>query len=125
MENPFKSRPKVFVVDDEAAIAKMLAVILQMNLFDAVRFIDPQTALLPAKHHAPNYLISDVVMPRMNGIDLGIAIQREVPACKVLLFSRQVGAPEVIREAERSGNTFCFVQKPIYPKVLVKALQSL
>ncbi len=35
MENPFESQPSVFVVYDELEIAKMLTVVLQMNLFNA------------------------------------------------------------------------------------------
>jgi hypothetical protein len=41
MGNPFESHPRVFVVDDEISIAKMLSVILQIHLFDATSFADP------------------------------------------------------------------------------------
>lgn len=44
-KNAFASRPPVFVVDDEIEIAKLLVVVLQMNLFDAVPFANPQAAL--------------------------------------------------------------------------------
>ncbi len=119
-ENAFESRPKIFVVDDEPEIAKMLAVVLQLNLFDAVPYFDPAEALEAAKATPPDCLISDVQMPGMNGIDLGIAVMAQCPACKVLLFSGQVDAPEQVhgRPAE-SWACLRVSPKPVAPaKVL-------
>ena len=87
MENPFGSHPSIFVVDDDLAIAKMLSVILQMNLFDAKPYGCPLEALAAARENAPNYCISDISMPAMNGIELAIMLKQEIPTCKVLLFS--------------------------------------
>lgn len=125
MENPFESQPRIFVVDDELEVAKMLTVVLQMNLFNAVSFTDPEAALESARASAPDYLISDIVMPGMSGIDLAIAIRRDVPTCKVLLFSGHVDAPELIEQARASGYEFALVQKPIHPTKLVEAIQNL
>jgi len=48
-------------------------------------------------------------MQGMTGIELAILFEREVPACKVLLFSGQVDAPELIRQAKKPGipSAFC------------------
>lgn len=125
MGNPFKSNPRIFVVDDEVQIAKMLVVILQMNMFIAVPYSDPEAALQAAKQDPPDYLISDVVMSGIDGIQLAIAIRKEIPACKVLLFSGQVGAPELIEKAKEAGHRFELVPKPIHPKSLVETLLRL
>jgi DNA-binding NtrC family response regulator len=125
MENPFESHPRIFVVDDEISIAKMLSVILQMHLFDAIPFADAQEALEAARAEPPDYLISDIRMEGMTGIELAILLEQEVPACKVLLFSGQVDAPELIRQAKEAGHTFSFLQKPLHPTELVAALRKL
>ena len=125
MDNPFESHPRIFVVDDEPEIAKMLAVILQMNLFDAVPYTDPREALEAARVEAPEYVITDIVMPGMNGVELAIHLRQAAPACKVLLFTGQVGSSELIRDAEAAGNRFVLVQKPIHPTKLVEAIRSL
>ena len=124
-ENAFESRPKIFVVDDEPEIAKMLAVVLQLNLFDAVPYFDPVEALTAAKQTPPDCLISDVQMPGMNGIDLGIAVMAECPACRVLLFSGQMDAPEQVQVAREAGHAFEFLHKPVHPKVLAEVLVSM
>jgi FixJ family two-component response regulator len=125
MENAFESRPKIFVVDDEPEIAKMLAVVLQLNLFDAVAYFDPVEALEAAKETPPDCLISDVQMPGMNGIDLGIAVMAQCPACKVLLFSGQVDAPKLVQAANEAGHAFEFLHKPVHPKVLAEVLLAM
>jgi len=115
----------VFVVDDEPAIAKMLAVVLQMNLLDAVAYFDPLEALEAAKVSAPDYVISDIGMPGMSGIELGIAMRAAVPGCKILLFSGQMDAMEQLGRAAAAGHEFELLQKPVQPKVLVEALMAM
>jgi DNA-binding response OmpR family regulator len=125
MGNAFESRPRIFVVDDELDIAKLLVVILQMNHFDATPYSDPVVAVNAAKVTPPDYLISDIVMPGMTGIELAVAVQHAVPRCKVLLFSGQVGASELITNASAAGHSFELLQKPIHPKELVEAIRKL
>jgi len=125
MDNAFEGKPRVFVVDDEEDIAKIMSVVLQMNLFDAVPYQDPIMALREADHTPPDYLISDITMPGMNGIELAIAIQAKVPACKVLLFTGQIGATELVEEARKDGHSFGLLMKPVHPRALVGALASL
>lgn len=96
-----------------------------MNLFDAVPFADPHAALEAVKAEVPDYLISDIVMPEMTGIELAIAIRRDIPTCKILLFSEKVGALELINSAAEAGHGFPLVEKPIHPKELIEAIRHL
>lgn len=125
MGNPFESHPRVFVVDDEISIAKMLSVILQIHLFDATPFADPVAALEVARVSPPEYLISDIAMEGMTGIELALIIRREIPGCKILLFSALAEGPELVRRAEEEGTTLSFLQKPVHPTELVSALRKL
>lgn len=129
MESAFKTHPRIFVVDDELSIAQMMSVMLQMHLFDAQPFADPCAALTAAQaageDEAPDYLISDITMRGMTGIELALAVQRNLPACKVLLFSGQTDAPAMIEAAEREGHQFSFLQKPVHPTELVAVLKQL
>ncbi len=125
MKNAFDSQPRIFVVDDDLDIAKMLSIILQMNLFDAVPHNDPQIALEAARSTPPDYLISDIMMPGMNGIQLALAMQQESPACKVLLFTGQDASHSLVTEAGAAGHPFTLIQKPIHPTKLVAAIREL
>jgi len=125
MQNPFESHPRIFVIDDELSIAKMLSVVLQMQLFDAIPFSNPEAAVEAARAAPPDYLISDIQMQGMTGIELAILFAREFPACKILLFSGQVDAPEQMQKAREAGHDFSFLQKPLHPTELVAALRQL
>ena len=94
-----------------------------MSLAEITRWVIEVAKIPVIVKLTPN--ISDIVMPGMSGIDLAIALQREVPQCKVLLFSGHVGAQELIDQARKLGHEFVLVQKPIHPTKLVEAIQSL
>jgi DNA-binding NtrC family response regulator len=125
IDNAFQTQPLVFVVDDEPEIAKMLAVVLQMNLYNAVPYFGSAEALAAARETPPDYLISDIGIPEMNGIELAISMQRELAQCKVLLFSGQIDAVEMVERAKEDGHRFELLVKPVHPKDLIATLQKL
>jgi CheY-like chemotaxis protein len=72
-KQPEQRLPKVLVVDDEKRIADTLTEILEMVGFQVVSACDGRGALEAAAKFQPDYLLSDVLMPRMNGVELAIA----------------------------------------------------
>ena len=72
-----------------------------MNLFNAVPYFDPLEALDAAKVCAPDYLLTDIMMPNMNGVDLAMAIKNAAPDCKVLIFSGQESSERLIKSANK------------------------
>ena len=120
------SRGVVFVVDDERLIAQTLGMILTQSGFAASAFEDPYKALEAAANGpAPDLLISDVVMPGMSGIDLGVQFRRDYPACKVLLFSGQAATADMLATAKLQGHEFEVLAKPVHPSDLLAKLRSL
>jgi CheY-like chemotaxis protein len=79
---------RVFVVDEENTIASTLELTLRNRGFDAHSFDDPIAALKAAQSKPPDLLVTDVLMPQMNGVELAIRIRQDCPSYKVLLFSR-------------------------------------
>jgi CheY-like chemotaxis protein len=120
-----RGRPKVLVVDDERVIADTLAVILRQSGFETATAYDGMEAVQTATAWHPDLLISDVVMPRMNGIEAALLIRASIPDCKVLLFSGQASTAEMLAEARSSGCDFELISKPIHPDDLIEKLRSL
>jgi DNA-binding NtrC family response regulator len=106
---------RIFVVDDEFVIASTLATILQRSGFDAVSFTAPLEALAAAEAEPPDLLISDVVMPKLSGIELAIRVRNAHPECKVLLFSGQAATANLLDKARERGYNFELLSKPIHP----------
>src|SRR5260370_16440123 len=83
------TKPRVLVVDDERRIADTLVIILNQNGFDASAVYTGTDAVDRARSSRPDLVISDVIMPDMNGIEAAIQIRNILPACRILLFSGQ------------------------------------
>jgi len=123
MTTPLKKT--VFVVDDEEIISTTLAIILQAQGFDAIRFSQPLEALRAARSTTPDLLLSDVAMPLLSGVDLAIQILAICPDCKVLLFSGQAATADLLKVARQDDHKFELLIKPIHPVELLKYIDGL
>jgi FixJ family two-component response regulator len=116
--------PSVFIVDDEKIIAETLTLILQKNGFAAKGFTESRKALAAARIEAPNLILSDVMMPELSGIELAIAIRRECPECKIMLFSGHAHTLGLIDEARGDGHDFYLLAKPLHPADLLRRIRQ-
>lgn len=131
--NPFHSpntqtgdgRMRVLVVDDEQLIADTLCAILNENGFHALAAYSGSQALDSARNLRPDVVLSDVLMPRMSGVELGIRLHGESPNIQVILFSGQAATSRLILEAEQLGHHFELFPKPIHPDELMARLKAL
>jgi DNA-binding NtrC family response regulator len=114
-----------YVVDDEEVIATTLALILNRSGFEAVAFTRPLEALRAAEARCPDFLITDVSMPLLNGIDLGIQFKAIHPRCKVLLFSGAHSTGPILENAQQKGFQFSILAKPVHPTELLAKLKQL
>ncbi len=112
---------RIFVVDDERVIADTLAIILRNSGYEATAFYDAQSALEQFESLQPELVISDVMMPGMNGVEMAVLIRDRHPACKILLFSGHAATMDVLEEARKQGYDFELLSKPIHPKDLLAA----
>jgi CheY-like chemotaxis protein len=119
-----QSPRKVLIVDDQRLIADTLAEILGNAGFDAVAAYDGWDALDKASRFHPHWVVTDVLMPRMNGVELAIALQKNYPASSILLFSGQVGISDILLEGQRQGYQFELIAKPIHPQKLIDRLKQ-
>jgi len=121
---PSKLKHRVFVVDDEIVIASTLELILRNQGFDAHSFADPIAALKAAQSTPPDLLVTDVLMPQLNGIELAILIKQDCPGCKVLLLSGNVGIFDLVADAQEAGHDFAFLNKPVHPAILIERISE-
>jgi CheY-like chemotaxis protein len=124
---PVKPQPgqaRILVVDDQRLIADTLAEILGGSGFYAMAAYDGWQALDMAARFQPDWLLSDVLMPRMNGVELAITIRQKYPATQVLLFSGQAGISEILEDGQRRGYRFELIAKPIHPLRLIERLKE-
>ncbi len=117
-------KPRVLVVDDERVIADTLAIILNQNGFEATAVYTGTAAVDRARSSRPDLVISDVIMPDMNGIEAAIQIRQILPGCKILLFSGQAATADLLEKARAQGHEFEILAKPVHPQDLLAKLST-
>lgn len=117
-------RPRILVVDDEKLIAETCAEILTDAGFHAKTAYDAWAALEMVAEFQPDYLLTDVLMPRMNGVELAIAVSEMWPATRILLFSGQAGISDALLQGHEQGYDFEIVAKPLHPIKLIERLRK-
>lgn len=117
-------RPSILVVDDESNIADTLSEILNRSGYAAHPTYDAESALDFAMLTPPEMVITDVVLPDMNGIDLAITLRRIFPDCKIILFSGQASTADMLAAANREGHHFVLLDKPVHPTDLLARISA-
>jgi DNA-binding response OmpR family regulator len=115
----------VLVVDDEHLITDTICAILNEHGFDAVAAYSGTEAVETARTLRPDVVLSDVLMPKMSGVELGIQLRKEFPEMKIFLFSGQAATSEMIHRAQEDGHRFELFPKPIHPDELMARLKGL
>jgi CheY-like chemotaxis protein len=116
-------RPTLLVVDDEKLIVDTIVEIFEGAGFEVVGAYDGWAALEKITRWSPDYVLSDVLMPQMNGVELAITIQKMHPATRIVLFSGQAGISEILLEGQRQGFEFELIAKPIHPLKLIEHIK--
>jgi len=118
-------RTVAFVVDDEDVIASTLELILLSRGFAVRSFVDPTDAAEAARNEKPDFLLTDVMMPTVHGIDLAIKMREINPECCVLLFSGQASTSDLLAKASEEGHCFEILAKPVHPLELLSKIAEL
>jgi DNA-binding response OmpR family regulator len=87
---------KVLIVDDDPDMVASLVRIMKAAGFAVESASDGQEALVKNRLFHPDFLIMDIRMPRLNGVDTCLAVQRERPEVPVILMT---GFSDAVDEA--------------------------
>ena len=112
------------IIDDEASIADSLAEILSDCGYEAHAFYDGNAATAATREMCPDLVLSDVVMPRLNGVDTVLAIRELCPTTRIFLFSGQATTTDILEKARAQGHFFEVLPKPIHPNELLIKLAT-
>jgi len=119
-----RKKLKVIVIDDEALIADTVAEILNHAGLDATAVSDTAEAIRLAQTLLPDVVLSDVIMPGMNGIEAGIKIREMLPRCRIILFSGQAATVDLLERARKQGHHFDILGKPVKPEQLISVIRT-
>jgi DNA-binding NtrC family response regulator len=80
-------KQRLLIVDDEEELAKALERVLVLEGYDTMSVTCPLKAMEIIKHQKIHIVLTDIVMPGMDGIDLLIAIRNFDPLVQVIMMT--------------------------------------
>jgi len=113
---------RFIVIDDEPVIADTLINILNGEGHQAVGAYNGKSAIEWAAKFVPELVVSDLIMPGLNGIDTAKAILKKLPGCRIILFSGQAASKDLVAKARDEGYSFEVLAKPVDPDVLLNRI---
>ena len=114
----------VLVVDDDPVILKLLEVNFEMEGFRVLTAVDGSDGLRQARTKRPDIVISDVMMPKVDGLELATALKGDPKTADlpVILLSARAQSADVQRGLDVGVDEY--VTKPFDPLELVDLVLS-
>ncbi len=121
---PDEDAPTVLIVDDNADIRAYLRSILQ-GKYSVLEAEDGKSGLDLAREHVPDLIVSDVMMPVMNGLEFCQQIKKDLISSHIpviLLTARALEKHQI--EGYESGAD-AYITKPFSPELLLARIDNL
>jgi CheY-like chemotaxis protein len=115
-------KPRVLVVDDQQALRTLLSRLLEREGFDPLQAEDGEQAVEIFKSESPLVVVSDIMMPRKDGLALLNEIKLIDRNATVILMTGQ-GNEDVLLRALRGGASN-FFKKPFNVRELVDEIRK-
>jgi CheY-like chemotaxis protein len=105
----------VLVVDDDPVIQRLLKVNFEMEGYTVLSAADGVEGIEQARAGAPDVIILDIMMPKMNGLEALTVLKADVrtEAIPVILLSAKAQAGDVQAGLDRGADAY--VTKPFDP----------
>lgn len=117
------AKAKILLVDDEALVREELGGLLDDEGFEVVTGCDGVEGLTLFREQRPDMVITDVRMPRVDGLSLVAKIRAESPTTPVTVITGHGNETTAIK-ALRAGVTD-FIKKPVRFDDLIAALSRM
>jgi len=112
-------------VDDDAHVRRFTEVTLEDQGYEVLAAKDGEDAIAVHQSHGAeiDLLVSDVVMPRMGGVELARALRAAQPGLKVVFMSGYTAeTSSQVSEFATKGN---FLQKPFHSEELIALVDKI
>jgi PAS domain S-box-containing protein len=118
---------RVLLVEDDPSVRSVLKEYLEDQGYSVLTADDGEQGLELARRSDTlvDLVLSDVVMPKMNGVELARILRSETPDIKVLLISGHTRDRKRVVEESLTSSSCSFLQKPFTPETLARRIREL
>lgn len=104
------STPKVLIIDDETAILDTLRILLKGEGFEIFTAASGQQGLAALEEVRPDFVLTDIRMPGVSGIEILEAAKEMDPTLPVILMTAQASLQSAIQAVNQGA--YHYIQKP-------------
>jgi two-component system response regulator MtrA len=115
------TKGRVLVVDDDAALAEMLTIVLRQEGFDSRMCTRGDLAMDEFRDYKPDVVLLDVMLPGKDGIDVCKEIRNE-SGVPIVMLTAKGDTVDVVVGLESGADDY--VVKPFKPKELVARIRA-
>jgi len=112
----------VLYVDDELSAREVMAKLLRWKGLAVHTAGDGRAALQLFRHHKPDIIVTDIMMPEMNGIEMSREVRRMCSKIPIIIASAYLHE-QYLAELKSLGISH-FMQKPIHLERLVNFIET-
>ena len=124
LDPPAWAQPaRILVVDDEAGVRGFLRKVLEDDGYEVIEAGDGKQALRQARAAHVDLVITDLVMPELEGIETIRALRREVPGVRIIAISGAFGG-QYLTMAQKLGAA-AVLNKPVNAELLLARVAEL
>ena len=113
---------KILIVDDEAHIRMLISQTLEELEDEGVEFIEAENgeaALEIIKKEKPQLVFLDVMMPRMNGMEVCRRVKKELGLNNVFIVLLTAKGQELDRQRGQEVGADVYMTKPFDPEIIL------
>lgn len=114
---------RVLLVEDEQTLADIIADTLSEKDFTVTVAYNGVEGLRAFDRERPQVVVTDIMMPGMDGLSLVAELRRREPSVPILFLSARSAAEDVVRGFEAGGNDY--LRKPFAMSELIVRLRAL
>lgn len=114
---------KVLLVEDEATLAMIIKDTLDGKEFEIILAADGEEGIARYKETKPDVIVSDIMMPKMDGFTMVREIRKHDCTIPVLFLSARSSANDVVEGFELGGNDY--LKKPFGIAELIVRIKAL
>jgi len=115
----------ILIVDDAQPLAEGLADILRMEGYHVSIVADGEHAIRLLQTHSPDLIITDMVMPGMNGLDFIKEIRKNSLFANLPIIAMSADNREERATRSKEAGATLFFSKPFDEDNLVKSIEKL
>lgn len=118
-------KTKILLIEDEEMLANMYEVKFKNEGYDLIKAADGAVGLEMAKSMNPNFILLDIIMPKMDGFSVLKSLKEDAATKDIpVMLLTNLGQDEDVQKGKQLGAVGYLVKANVTPSEVVASVQK-